>query len=166
MHLLKPAALAFGLDQDRRKHQGNAGGRRHHVAKQLERLGRADRGDLAHVPDRGALGVEIGGDHQQPSALGVLAGDLRHDLRPDIACDQLAQPRIAEQPGAEQHAYDAGIVQQAFGDAAGVELSKRVVILRSEERKGRNQAAGAHARDDGEVGRLRAAVQPFSTPTP
>ena len=99
----------------------------------LQRLGRADRGDLAHVPDGGPLGVEIGGHHQQLSALGVFACDRRQDLRPDIAGHELAQPRVAEQAGSEQHAHDAGIAQQALRDAAGVDLPQRVVILRSRE---------------------------------
>src|SRR5207237_10064464 len=38
---------------------------------------------------------------------------------------QLAQPRIAEQAGTEQHTHDAGIIQQTFCDAAGEDLLQR-----------------------------------------
>ena len=66
--------------------------------------------------------VEIGGHHQQPPALGVFTRDLRHDLRHRHSGDELAQPRVAEQAGSEQHTHDAGIAQEALRDAAGVDL--------------------------------------------
>ena len=150
MHLLKAPALALGFDQDGREDQGNAGGGRHHVAKQAQRLGRTDRGDFPHVPNDRALGVEIGRHREQFSALGIFACNGGQDLRPDIARHQFAQPLVAEQAGSEQHADDAGIIEQALCYAAGVDLPQRVVVLGPEKRKRRNQAAGADARDDRE----------------
>ena len=145
MNALGGNGVALGFDQDGREDQGNAGGGRHHVAKQAQRLGRTDCGDFPHVPNDRALGVEIGRHHEQFSALGIFACNGGQDLRPDIAGHQFAQSLIAEQAGSEEHADDAGIIEQARSYAAGVDLPQRVVVLGPEKRKRRNQAAGAHA---------------------
>ncbi|MGY3482360.1 hypothetical protein ACVW1C_000243 [Bradyrhizobium sp. USDA 4011] len=89
---------------------------RHHVAKQLQRLGRSDGGDPSHVPDHRALGVEIGGDDQELAALGVFARHLAQDVLADVTGHQLAQSLVAEQAGAEQYPHQARVLQQAFGD--------------------------------------------------
>jgi hypothetical protein len=61
MHFLTSLAFRLHLDEDRRKHAGDRCRGEEHVAKQLQRLGIAARGDPAHVPDYRSLCVEIGG---------------------------------------------------------------------------------------------------------
>ena len=52
-------------------------------------------GDGAHVPDHGALGIEIGCDHEQASAAAMLGSDVGEQSRRCLFDDQvLERPRI------------------------------------------------------------------------
>ena len=55
------------------------------------------RGDGAHVPDHGALGIEIGGDDEQPPPGLIGGGDVGEQLRRDLFGDQ-----ILERPGIDE----------------------------------------------------------------
>lgn len=95
MHLVEMRAAGLCLDQHGRKDERDARRSRHDVLEGLQRLGRADGGNPAHVPDHGALGIEVGGDDQLLATFRMLDGHRPQHVCVDIAGDQLAQFHIA-----------------------------------------------------------------------
>ena len=75
MQFLEGAPVGLNFDLLRREDDRDARGGRQDIAEQAQRLGPADVGDGAHVPDDGALSVKIGGDHLQTAAFAILARD-------------------------------------------------------------------------------------------
>jgi hypothetical protein len=73
MHFLKPPVIGYNVDELRREHDWDARGGRDNVTKQLERRRSARRRYGPHVPDDGALRVEIGRDDEKPPPLAILA---------------------------------------------------------------------------------------------
>jgi hypothetical protein len=131
MHLLKQPVIGLHIDELRREHDRDARGGRDNVAKQLERARSAGRGDGAHVPDHGALRVEVGGDHQKPPPLSILARDLDEHLVVDVAFDQFAHPAALDQAAAEQRPKGAAFLDQALRFAVGVDAFELRIIVRS-----------------------------------
>src|SRR5690606_39032976 len=76
VHLLVLLAVDGHWDLDRWQGAGNRGRGEDHLAEQVERVRMRACSDLAHVPDNGPLCVEIGGEHEQKTALPVLRRDL------------------------------------------------------------------------------------------
>src|SRR4029079_13590507 len=129
-----------------RKYDRNTGRGGEDVAEQLKSRRRAIRRDTAHIPDDGALRVEIGRDDGQAPTLCVLGGDPGEHRSIDMLGDELAQRLTAEYPGAEENGLQARRREETLGDAARVKLTQQAVIGGTQESKGRDQRAGAHSR--------------------
>jgi hypothetical protein len=82
----------------------------------------------------------------------------------DDACNQgvqrLTPGFLGEQQG-EQAAFADG-----FRPAIGEGFAEQLVVIGPEERKWRDESAGAHPADEGELRRLPAALMPARTPAP
>ena len=141
-----------------RKHARNARRRGQHVAEEVERARVAAGGDPAHVPDRGALSVEIGGHHEKPASLPIFARHRLQNVGIDVGGDQIAQRAGLVDAGAEQSGDPVGL-QQVRQLAAGEDGPQRRVVGRSEKRERRDQRAGAGAGHEGEF-RPRPALAP------
>ena len=162
MHLGEALALRFDVDQHRREDSGNAGGGLDHLTEQF-RCARIDAGgDRAHVPDRGALRVELGADDEQPPAVRGIRAAIA-SMTSGVTC--LA---ISCRSGAASNRLEPNRprtpsnLQEALEGAAGKHLGEHRVVLRAEKGEGRNQRAGAGAGDNGEfrpVAALGPAVQ-------
>ena len=77
VHLGETLSFRFDVDEHRREHARDARRRGENIAEQIERARLAAGGDLAHVPDRGALRVEIRRHDIEAAARPVLARDRR-----------------------------------------------------------------------------------------
>ena len=103
-------------------------------------------GDLAHVPDHRTLRVEIGGADQQDAAAAILGRDVVQHPAVHILGDQLLEGRrIREQFRTEQARQDLRR-RQIGGVVLGPDLAQLVIVGGTQERKRRDQGAGADAR--------------------
>ena len=152
MHLSEGPTVRLGVDEHLREDDRNCGGGDEHIAEQLQSCRRAIRGDTAHVPNDGALRVEIGRDDGQAPSLGVFGGDPGEHGPIHISGHEFAQALIAGQPRAEEQAFEARRSDEALGDAARIELTHQAVVARAQKSKGRDHGAGAHPRHQYEFG--------------
>src|SRR6185436_17074860 len=88
------------------------------IAEKIQRLWVAARGDLAHVPDRGALRVEIRRHHVKAASRPVLACDRVKQFRVDMSRDQVPQGGGLEESRTEQSRQSIRL-QQVCHLAAG-----------------------------------------------
>src|ERR1700694_5838876 len=80
--------------------------------------------------------------------LGVFGGDRPKHVLADIAGNQLAQMRISKQARSEKSMHDAWRLEQAFSDAAGINVAQGSVVGRTEKCKRCDQSTCAHPRND------------------
>ena len=120
-----------------------------HGAEQIERGGAVGlvarmRGDGAHVPDHRALGVEIGGDDEQPPSGLIAGGDVGEQLRGDLFGDE-----ILERPGIDKTLAGRADFENIRRGDLGVGVLQGLIVFRAGKGERRHQRAGAHAGDDG-----------------
>ncbi len=158
VHLGESPPLRLDVDEHRREHAGDARRCGHHVAKQFERPGGAAGGDRAHVPDCGALRVDIRCHDVEAAAGTMLLGDGGEHVGVHVPRDQVAQRGGLEHAGAEDRRERIGL-QEVGHLAAGEHAPDHLVVRRTEEGERRKQSAGAGAGHDGEL-RPRPAGRP------
>ena len=112
------------------------------------------RGDGAHVPDHGALGIEIGGDHEQTPAAAIFGGDIGQQRRRDLFGDQILQ-----RPGIDEAFAGAADLENVGRGDLGIGGLQGVVVARAGKGERRHQRAGAHAGDDGIIRPLAGGAQ-------
>ena len=69
-----------------------------------------------------------------------------------MAGNELAQMRISEQARSENRVHDARVIEQAFSDAAGIDVAQSRVVSGAEKCKWCYQGAGAHSRNHRKFG--------------
>ena len=113
--------------------------------------------DLPHVPDHRALGIEIGGCHQQHPTLAVFLGDPVEQLAIDVPGDQLCQPTgVGERLRAEQTRQHLRCCQ-VIGRVFGPDLPQPAIVFGPEVGERSGERTGADAGDHFE---LRAVALP------
>ncbi len=101
------------------------------------------RGDGAHVPDHGALGIEIGRDHEQPPPGPVTGGDIGQQLRRDLLGDQVLQ-----RPGIEKALAGRADFENVGRGDLGIGVLQGGVVFGAGKGERRHQRAGADPGDD------------------
>jgi hypothetical protein len=102
VHLLEYRPGRLDRNHDRRKETWNARRGDQHLTEQLERRRAAALGDGAHVPNHGALAIQVGGRDQQEPALGGLRRNGLHHLFRRVMVDQIGKRFAPEDAGAEK----------------------------------------------------------------
>jgi hypothetical protein len=145
-----PACLDF--DHDGGECARNGGGGEDDVVDEFPGLRRADGGNPRDVPDDRPPGIEIGGAHEERSAIGALGCNGGDDRGIEVACNELPQARGAERSIATHDVQQAARLHEVVGRVTGIDLPQHPVVRRAEESERCDQGAGADARHDLELG--------------
>ncbi len=165
VHLLELGTIDLAGNATRREQTGQAGGSRQNLAEQGHGLVAAVRGYGPHVPDAGALTVQIGRRHQQPPPARVLG---RHGIDQgfiDKGMDQGVQGLALEQAAGKGRGQTAQ-AQQVGGMPPDIGVGQTLVPGRPEKGEGRDQRPGADACHQGELGPLSGFRQADQGPCP
>ena len=145
MHFLETLAVAFDVDQDRRKRAGDAAGGEQHAAEQFERARSppcAAMAPMFQTTERSASRLVVTMNSRRPAADAAAAMSAN---RSGVIC--LAIRSFSGQESRKLSPV-ADLENVGRGDL-GVGVAQRVVIARAGKHEGRHQRAGAHAGDDG-----------------
>ena len=101
VHFCGTSSIRFDFDEHGREHARNARRCGQNVAEQIERPRVAAGSNLAHIPDRGALCIEIGRHDIEATSRPVLSRDRREHGGVHMSRDQVSQGFRLEKTRAE-----------------------------------------------------------------
>ena len=152
MQLLVAAAIGLHLDQHRWKDAGDGRRGKDHVVNQLPRVRCVARRYAGDIPDHRATGVQVGGAHQQATALATLGGNLRKQVIVQIIGDLLPQRAGAGDGVATDDLVWPARLREIPGRELGIDLPQHRVVVGPQEGKGCDESAGADAGYDLKLG--------------
>jgi hypothetical protein len=152
VHLVVRLPVRLDFDHDGGKRARDGGRRKDDVINELPGLRRADGGNPRDVPDDRPPGIEIGGAHEERSAVGALGCNGGDDRGIEVARNELPQARGAERSIATHDVQQAARLHEVGGRVTGIDFAQHPVVRRAEESERRDQGAGADAGHDLELG--------------